>query len=346
MDGKDTPEPIDTEKLKKLIDQRGISKEGLADLMGVHRGTVFNLLKTGKPSQDTLDRFYDALKIADEGRRSRTTLSESEERMHVLTAPSDWEVHSIVLPVLNAANGVSYEVAKLQNKLNPDRFVRGKFYDLRHLTAKTLPGRREHLLRHSKVCAMLHGEQRLPIHFDIRRLGKDSAWWVLDEWIDGKPLSNLMEEIPSIGPSIVKVIGSEILLALGTLHSHRIVVRELAPERVIVTDDMKHCVVTDFEMARLLDSDITVRGKWKLQTPYRAPEISKNSPEPRSDLFSWGVIMIELLTGNFVANEELLSKVVNDQSVVELLLDCRKVVADDRPESSSEVLKIWNEWKI
>ena len=56
--------------------------------------------------------------------------------------------------------------------------------------------------------------------------------------------------------------------------------------------------------------------------------------------------MSELLTGDFHADEKSLSKVVKDNLIVKLLLDCRKVVADDRPESSSDVLKIWNDWKI
>ncbi len=344
MVGKDKP-VIDTEKIKSLIDQLGLSKQGLADLMGVERGTVFNLLKTGKASQDTVDRLFDALKIAEEDRRSRSILRESEEKVHTLTGPADWTVYSVESPILVAANGVSYQVAKLQSDLNPSRFVRGKFYDLRHLTAATLPARMEQLLRHSKVCAILHGEPRLPMHVDIRRLGKDSAWWVLDEWIDGKPLSHMIDESTLVDQSTVKTIGSEILLALATLHSHRIVVRELAPERVIVSDDMQHCVVTDFEMAKLLDSEISVRGKWKVQTPYRAPEVSRNSPAPQSDLFSWGVIMSELLTGRFDADEKAMKAVVKDKSIVNMVLRCRKVVSDERPSTSGEVLEIWNDWK-
>lgn len=337
---------IDVAQVRNLIEKLGCSKQGLATLMGVERGTVFNLLKTGNASQDTIDRLFLALKVAEEERRSRSIIRELDEEIQRITCPRDWDVFSIETPMLVAANGVTYQVAKLRNTLNPDRYARGKLYDLRHLTATTLRAQKEHLLRHSKICASLHGEPRLPIHFDIRRLGEDSAWWVLDEWIEGKPLSTLMVEMTTVDPSIAKVIGSEILLALETLHSHRIVVRELAPERIIVTHDMTRCVVTDFEMAKLLDGNISVRGKWKLQTPYRAPEISRNSPEPQSDLFSWGVIMSELLTGDFNADEKALSTVVKDNLIVKLLLDCRKVVADDRPKSSSDVLKIWNDWKI
>jgi serine/threonine protein kinase len=342
----ETPIPFDAVKIRARIEQSGLPIQELARLMGVHRGTVFTMLKNGMASPTLVRRLFDALEANEEGRRSRSIIRESDEQVHRITSPKDWSVFSVESPVFVAANGVNYQVAKLRNTLNPNRYARGKLYDLRHLTPTTLRNQEEHLLRHSKICANLHGEPRLPIHFDIRRLGEDSAWWVLDEWIEGKPLSTLMVEMPTVDPTIAKVIGSEILLALGTLHSHRIVVRELAPERVIVTHDMTRCVVTDFEMAKLLDGNISVRGKWKLQTPYRAPEISKNFPKPRSDLFSWGVIMSELLTGDFHADEKSLSKVVKDNLIVKLLLDCRKVVADDRPKSSSDVLKIWNDWKI
>ncbi len=338
---------IDVQKLEQRIKVLGLTREELAERMDVHRGTVFNLLKKGTGSKATVERLFEALTIAEDEILRKPTFQESEEPKHVLAAPHDWKIISFETSTLVAANGVSYQVAKLQNELNPKRFSRGKFYNLLHLAPATLAQKREHLLRHSKVCALLHGDPRIGSHFDVRRLSEDTAWWVLDEWIEGDSLEHRMDKPDPLDHATIKAIGSEILLALESLHRNKIVVRELAPERIIVLANSNRCVLTDFELAKLLDSDISVKGKWKLVNPYRAPEISGDDcPLPQSDLFSWATIVTEMLTQNTESDDGELKEVVRNKSISDLIEKCRQPVYAKRPKSASSVLGTWNSWEV
>ena len=75
----------------------------------------------------------------------------------------------------------------------------------------------------------------------------------------------------------------EIALGLDALHSASVVFRELAPSRVILAADDQRAVLTDFELAKLLDTGPTVSTSWP-DDPYRAPEVEDATASERSDL--------------------------------------------------------------
>src|SRR2546425_2378819 len=95
--------------------------------------------------------------------------------------------------------------------------------------------------------------------------------------------------------------GTELAEALSYLHQHKIVHRDLKPENVIVTGD-GHLKIIDFGTALLTGAR---RLTWRhlteaLGTPdYMSPEqIQGERGDPRSDLYSWGIMMYEFLTGH------------------------------------------------
>src|SRR5712691_11373068 len=94
--------------------------------------------------------------------------------------------------------------------------------------------------------------------------------------------------------------GTELAEALSYLHQHRIVHRDLKPENVIVTRD-GHLKIIDFGTALLTGAR---RLTWRhlteaLGTPdYMSPEqIQGERGDPRSDIYAWGAMMYEFLTG-------------------------------------------------
>src|SRR5438105_3546436 len=95
--------------------------------------------------------------------------------------------------------------------------------------------------------------------------------------------------------------GRQLAEALAYLHSHKIVHRDLKPENIIVTGDGRLKIV-DFGTALLTGAR---RLTWRhlteaLGTPdYMSPEqIQGERGDPRSDLYSWGIMMYEFLTGH------------------------------------------------
>ena len=117
------------------------------------------------------------------------------------------------------------------------------------------------------------------------------------EYVEGRDLSHLLEErrcTPDESARIVRQVCS----ALEAAHSENVIHRDLKPQNIMI-DDAGRARVMDFGLARSVEmSGLTQTGAM-LGTPlYMSPEQAKGVPsDPRSDLFSLGIIFYELLTG-------------------------------------------------
>src|SRR5437588_3391963 len=122
------------------------------------------------------------------------------------------------------------------------------------------------------------------------------------EYIEGDTLRRWLRrnKTPLSIPQAVQW-GTELAEALAYLHHHKIVHRDLKPENISVTRDGRLKIV-DFGTALLTGAR---RLTWRhlteaLGTPdYMSPEqIQGERGDPRSDLYSWGIMMYEFLTGH------------------------------------------------
>lgn len=337
---------MDREKLLARMNALNLNQTQLAMKADLSRTSIVRLLQTGEAGAHVRESVCRALSIREEEVLRQPTRQELTEQAHDLKPPNGWLVKSVESPRLMAANGVSYQVAQLESKFIENRFCRGKLYDLIHVTERQIPELIARLTRHASVCSMMPKIAQIPIHLDLRFLDEKSALWVLDEWINSTPLSTLIDSKVSFSKIAIKEIAADLLLGLSALHQQGIVVRELAPERVLVVDNSHHCVITDFELAKLLSSDISVSGKWRYETHYRAPEVSDDDPKVQSDLFSWAVIVGELLTGKPRIDAEKLRTVVGADDVSNLILKCLEKRYFDRPTTAAKVLEAWNRWKV
>jgi serine/threonine-protein kinase len=134
--------------------------------------------------------------------------------------------------------------------------------------------------------------------------------FIVFEFIDGE---NLKQLIGRIGPLPVRravELALEIADALAFAHDHGLVHRDVKPQNVLVTPD-GDAKVTDFGIARSLDVEqgVTQTGTVLGTSNYLSPEQASGQPvTPATDVYSLGVVLYELLTGevpfpgeNFVA---------------------------------------------
>ena len=121
------------------------------------------------------------------------------------------------------------------------------------------------------------------------------------EYVDGENLRLVLRRGPDRVP-IATVVewGRQLAAALAYLHAHGIVHRDLKPENILVTGGGT-LKISDFGTALLEGAR---RLTWKhlsdsLGTPdYMSPEqIQGGRGDARSDVYAWGVMMYELLTG-------------------------------------------------
>lgn len=263
------------------------------------------------------------------------------------TPPREWTLEPQVIQHFMAANGVSYCVARLKSTVMDNWFGRGKFYDLRNVINADSEELRARLARHPTVCLLLNKDPRIARLIRVCPLAENTAWWVINDWIEGKTLEDILTSgIPISKPSI-KHIGMELLLGLQSLHSVEIIFRELAPERVYVSDNLENCVLTDFELAKIIQGALSVAGGWKLISKYRAPEITSRGEFSYSwDFYSWSIIMDELIAAQCEDGVETVEQFIADADVFKLINECRDLNPGHRPTCVADVISVWSNWKF
>jgi predicted Ser/Thr protein kinase len=121
--------------------------------------------------------------------------------------------------------------------------------------------------------------------------------YIAMEYVEGKSLRELLRQGYPFSYSEIARIGAALALALDYAHSKGVVHRDIKPANILLTDQGQ-VKITDFGVARLATSNLTTTGQFIGTPNYMSPEQVTGSPvDGRSDLFSLGVVLYELLTG-------------------------------------------------
>ncbi|MFY9552660.1 MAG: protein kinase, partial [Thermoanaerobaculia bacterium] len=166
-------------------------------------------------------------------------------------------------------------------------------------------------------------------------LDPDGMAYLVMEYIQGVSLSELLKlkGMPSL--ALTLEVAHQSLLALGYLHRKGIVHRDVAPDNIMLTQDEEGAPLVkliDLGIAKVTDGpiDATATGVFLGKLRYASPEQYGSLPrgtklDGRSDLYGFGIVMYELLTGMLPFEGE---------TVVELLR--AHVFAPPRPFSESD----------
>jgi eukaryotic-like serine/threonine-protein kinase len=125
----------------------------------------------------------------------------------------------------------------------------------------------------------------------------DGTYYIAMELLEGRNLKQVVREHGPLEPALAVDIVLQILKAARFAHRRGIVHRDIKPHNVIV-DAEGRAKVTDFGIARAGASDMTETGSIMGTAQYLSPEQAQGQPvDARSDLYSIGVVLYELLTG-------------------------------------------------
>ena len=125
----------------------------------------------------------------------------------------------------------------------------------------------------------------------------DGTYYIAMEFLPGRNLKQIVREHGALDPALAGDLVIQILKAARFAHRRGIVHRDIKPHNVIV-DDEGRAKVTDFGIARAGASDMTETGSIMGTAQYLSPEQAQGLPvDARSDLYSIGIVLYELLTG-------------------------------------------------
>src|SRR3954471_8791974 len=139
-------------------------------------------------------------------------------------------------------------------------------------------------------------------HPNIVGIFDRSEWegtpYIAMELVDGRTLKELVTERGPLPPPVAVNFVEQVLNALAYAHRRGIVHRDVKPQNVII-DAEGTAKVADFGIARATDgAQMTETGAIVGTVQYLSPEQAQGRPvDRRSDLYSTGVVLYELLTG-------------------------------------------------
>jgi serine/threonine-protein kinase len=141
------------------------------------------------------------------------------------------------------------------------------------------------LLRHPNIVAM----------YDYQE--DDDICFLVMEYVEGKTLKQIMQDNPIFNDQEIFRIMNQLLDGLQAAHNQGVIHRDIKPENLILKNngDVR---IADFGIARLDNSTMTIDGSVLGSPAYMSPEQCMGKQvDARSDLFSAGVVLYQLLTG-------------------------------------------------
>jgi eukaryotic-like serine/threonine-protein kinase len=129
--------------------------------------------------------------------------------------------------------------------------------------------------------------------------GEDGGYpYIVFEYVKGETLKQRISRVGALDTQEAIAYAIEVARGLGVAHARNMVHRDIKPQNVLI-DEEGRAKLTDFGISRQLEQDgVTATGRVLGTTDYVAPEQAMGKAvDPRSDIYSLGVVLYEMLVG-------------------------------------------------
>src|SRR5215469_5901042 len=251
-----------------------------------------------------------------------------------------------------------YRIVALAGRGGMGEVFRAEDLTLGQIVAmKFLP---ERLSRDAAALARFHAEvrnARQVSHPNVCRvfdIGEtDGSLFLTMEYVDGEDLASVVRRIGRLSPDKATEIARQICAGLAAAHDRGVIHRDLKPANVML-DGTGKIRITDFGLAGVAAG---IKGEEaRAGTPaYMAPEqLAGQEVTPKSDIYSLGLILYEILTGKRAFEAATLAELVKvreagtltnpstlvrdlDPLIERVILRCLETDPDNRPTSALQV---------
>lgn len=182
---------------------------------------------------------------------------------------------------------------------------------------------------------------------------------IVMEWIEGVSLEHVILHEGVLPAHAMVSLGADLASALQYIHEQGIIHQDLKPSNVLLRDDSQSVVLIDFDIAsavRREAMEVNLRGTlgYLGTCHYSSPEQFQNLKlTPMSDMFSFGVLLYNLLTGEFpypLGNDPSLYPYeefpnIEQRGIPDALFEVIRLLIQTQPAqrlSAVEVLNIFN----
>jgi predicted Ser/Thr protein kinase len=163
----------------------------------------------------------------------------------------------------------------------------------------------ERFRREARAAAMLRHPNVVTIHDFGETPDLDAPAFIVMEFVEGKSLRDLLRHEPHFSPERTVRLIRNVCAGVSAAHKRGVIHRDIKPDNIIVIapdedDEHETVKVVDFGIAKLLDQgrSVTQTGTMVGTPYYMSPEQCRGEPlDPRSDVYSLGAVLYEILTG-------------------------------------------------
>ncbi|MDF2521463.1 MAG: pknB [Clostridia bacterium] len=185
---------------------------------------------------------------------------------------------------------------------------------------------------------------------------EDDIYYIVMEYIKGQTLKELIKQKGALGVDFATNIAIQISSALEHAHRNHIVHRDIKSHNIMIKED-NSVKVTDFGIARAVSSStITNTGNVIGSVHYFSPEQARGGyTDEKSDIYSLGIVMYEMLTGRLpfegespiavalkhLQDEAIKPSAINPRipkSLDDIILKCMDKDVNNRYSSMSEII--------
>lgn len=151
---------------------------------------------------------------------------------------------------------------------------------------------RERFLREARSAGRLNHPSIVTI-YDVGE--QDGIAYIAMELLEGKSLQQILRETPRLPLATIAELAAQVADGLDLAQRFRITHRDIKPANIMVSAEWR-AKVTDFGVAHVASSSMTQTGSALGSPKYMSPEaVTGQAVDPRSDIFSLGVVLYEML---------------------------------------------------